>query len=170
MKSFRHSLYTLLYAIADEGKDWAQHQLGLRYLRGIDGFVMNLPEGVRLMQMAAEKGYAPAQYELGAMYGDGEGVPQDWEQSFHWSLLAANQGYAAAQYYVGNAYYEGGRGVDKDIDQAFIWWKKSADLGFHGAQYNLGKRVIHLCINSMCADIFISNRMFIWKRGRYSKG
>jgi TPR repeat protein len=139
MKSFRHSLYTPLYAIADEGKDWAEYYLGMRYLDGSHGFNMNLPEGVRYMQMAAEKEYAPAQCELGVIYDKGQGVPQDWDKVFHWSLLAANQGHATAQYYVGLAYYEGGLGVDKDIDQAFIWWQISADLGFHEAQYNLGK-------------------------------
>ncbi len=61
------------------------------------------------------------------------------DKSFHWYLLAANQGLAIAPYNVGNAFENGGRGVDKDIDQAFIWWKKSADLGCHDAHYNLGK-------------------------------
>jgi TPR repeat protein len=138
MKSCRHSLSTPLHAIADEGKDWAQYQLGSRYLIGSHGFDMNLPEGVRYVQMAAEKGYAPAQCELGALYVEGRGVPQDGESALHWSLLAANQGYARAQYDVGLDYYYGER-VDKDIDQAFIWWKKSADLGYHMAQHNLGK-------------------------------
>jgi TPR repeat protein len=103
MKSFGHSLYTPLYATADEGKDWAQYELGLRYLDGIHGLVMNLPEGARYIQMAAERGYAPAQCRLGVMYGEGRGVPQDWDKYFHWSLLAANQGYAAAQSKVGLA-------------------------------------------------------------------
>ncbi len=66
---------------------------------------------------------------------------KDRDKSFHWFLLAANQGLAAAQYYVGHAYYDGGRGVEKDIDQAFLWWQKSADLGCQEAQYNLGKHV-----------------------------
>ncbi len=73
-------------------------------------------------------------------YITGQGVPQDWEQSFHWSLQAANQGLAKAQYNVGTAYYYG-KGVDKDIDQAFIWWQKSAHLRYHRAQYSLGKHV-----------------------------
>jgi TPR repeat protein len=141
MKSFGHSLYTPLYVIADEGKVWAQQQLGFRYLDGSHGFYMNLPEGVRYMRMAAERGYAGAQYRLGVIYAGGQGVPQDWEQSFDWYLQAANQGYAIAQCNVGHAYYYGGRGVDKDIDQAFIWWKKSADLGFNEAQFRIGKHV-----------------------------
>jgi TPR repeat protein len=140
LKSFGHSLYTPLYAIADEGKDWVQFELGVRYLGGSHGFDMNFPEGVRYIQMAAEKGYAPAQRRLGALYEQGKGVPQDLDKAFHQYLLAANQGNAGAQYIVGHSYYEGGRGVDKDIDHAFIWWKKSADLGHHIAQHNLGKR------------------------------
>ena len=75
MKSFRHSLYTPLYAAADEGKDWAQYELGMRYRDGSDGFDMNLPEGVRYVQMAAEKGFARAQYSLGAMHGKVQGFP-----------------------------------------------------------------------------------------------
>jgi TPR repeat protein len=138
MKSFGHSLYTPLYAIADEGKDWAQLELGIRYMYGMSGFVVNLPEGVRYTRMAAEKGYAPAQCELGVMYGLARGVPKDMYKAFHWFLLAANQGYAKAQCNVGNFYYDF-EGVDQDIDNAFIWWKKSADLGYEEAQYNLGK-------------------------------
>ncbi len=138
MKSFGYSLYTPLYAIAKEGKDWAQFQLGRRYLNGSDGFDMNLPEGVRYTRMAAEKGYAPAECALGVMYREAQGVPQDLEKAFHWSLLAANQGNGRAQCNVGTAYYSC-LGVDQDIDQAFKWWKKSADLGFYDAQFKLGK-------------------------------
>ncbi len=61
------------------------------------------------------------------MYEKGDGVPQDWEQSFHWYLQAAKQGHARAQCNVGHAYIKGamkgGQGVDKDIDQAFIWYR-----------------------------------------------
>jgi TPR repeat protein len=75
MKSFRHSLYTPLYIIADEGKDWAEYYLGMRYLNGSHGFDINLPDGVRYMRMVAEKGYVPAQSILGLMYGKGRVVP-----------------------------------------------------------------------------------------------
>jgi TPR repeat protein len=47
--------------------------------------------------------YTKAQYQLGVMYGEGQGVPQDMDKAFHWSLLAANQGFAGAQYDVGCA-------------------------------------------------------------------
>ena len=131
-------LYTPYVYTADEGKDWAQFNLGITYLRGEDGFDKNLPEAAKYTQMAVEKGYVRAQYQLGYLYEEGLGVPQDWEKSFHWYLKAANQGYAMAQNNVGTAFYLG-KGIEKDMDQAFIWYKKSADLGDDVAQYNLGK-------------------------------
>ena len=37
---------------------------------------------------AAEQGHAPAQFNLGDMYRDGEGVPQDDVEAFKWFSLA----------------------------------------------------------------------------------
>ena len=48
--------------------------------------------------MAAEQGFATAQYNLGIMYANGEGVPQDDAEAVKWSRLAAEQGYASAQF------------------------------------------------------------------------
>ncbi len=41
------------------------------------------------LRTAAEKGYAPAQYNLGVMYHTGQGVPQDYVQAHMWYNLAA---------------------------------------------------------------------------------
>jgi len=35
-------------------------------------------------RLAAEQGFADAQLNLGAMYGKGEGVPQDYVQAHMW--------------------------------------------------------------------------------------
>ena len=48
-------------------------------------------------QKSANQGYATAQYNLGVMYRDGQGVRQDYQQAFNWYQKSANQGYAAAQ-------------------------------------------------------------------------
>jgi len=37
---------------------------------------------------------AQAQYNLGAMYKDGAGVPQDYKTAVKWFTLSAKQGYA----------------------------------------------------------------------------
>ena len=90
--------------------------------------------------MAAERGYANAQNQLGVIYKKGEGVPQDMKKAFDLYMQAAVQGLAAGQYNIGNAYYNG-NGVDKDIDESFIWYKKSAEQGHTNAQYYLGNSV-----------------------------
>ena len=42
--------------------------------------------------LAAEQGYAPAQYNLGVMYANGEGVAKNDEQAVKWYRKAAEQG------------------------------------------------------------------------------
>lgn len=49
----------------------------------------------------AEQGDADAQYNLGVMYGDGDGVPQDYAEAMRWYRAAARQGNASAQYNLG---------------------------------------------------------------------
>ena len=130
----------MVCTIAEEGKLWAQVQVGIRYLRGIQGFDKNVAEGVRYIRMAAEGGDVEAKYSLGIFYYEGEGVSQDYNIALDWLRQAADEGYAPAQYSLGFMYYNG-LGVDKDYKEALIWWKKAADQGFDEAQYRLGKDV-----------------------------
>ena len=52
---------------------------------------------VQLIRPMAEQGNALAQYELGFMYDQGQGVRQDDAEAVKWYGLAAEQGYAGAQ-------------------------------------------------------------------------
>ena len=140
------------------------YQLGLRYKYGSFGFDKNLPKGVRYIRMAADRGYAKAQSDLGYMYDNGEGVPQDKKKSFDLYMQAAVQGLASAQYNVGNGYYDG-EGVDKDVNQSFIWYKKSADQGYTNAQYNLGKSANVFIIDVQCVHVYIYNNRICIPRG-----
>jgi len=45
---------------------------------------------VREYRPLAERGHAKAQFGLGLMYGNGEGVPQDYVQAHMWYNLAAS--------------------------------------------------------------------------------
>jgi uncharacterized protein len=54
-----------------------------------------------------------AQYNLGAMYARGQGVPQDFAQAFDWFGKAADHGNADAQVSLGELYAEG-YGVPQD--------------------------------------------------------
>jgi TPR repeat protein len=47
-------------------------------------------------RLAAEQGYARAQFNLGLMHEDGRGGPKNEQQAYFWWLLAAAQGKAEA--------------------------------------------------------------------------
>ena len=85
----------------------------------------------------AEQGDATAQSNLGVMYANGQGVPQDYPQALIWTRKAADQGDAAAQNNLG-VMYRDGQGVALDYAQAAIWFRKAADHGDAVAQNNLG--------------------------------
>ena len=70
--------------------------------------------------MAAEQGHAVAQYFLGTMYSNGEGMPQDYQEAVSWYRKAAEQGDAGAQYNLGNM-YNNSEGVPQDYVQAHKW-------------------------------------------------
>lgn len=56
---------------------------------------------MELWKPYAKQGEPSAQYNLGLMYDNGEGVPEDDKQAIKWYRLAAWQGYAKAQYNLG---------------------------------------------------------------------
>lgn len=86
---------------------------------------------------AAEQGNAEAQWRLGWIYEDGEGVPQDYAEAAVWYRKAAEQGNAEAQWRLGTV-YDRGEGVPQDYSQAAVWYRKAAEKGNAGAQLSLG--------------------------------
>ena len=73
------------------------------------------------IRKAADQGDAAAQYNLGVMYDNGQGVPQDYAEAVRWYRKAADQGDASAQYNLGRLYADG-QGVRKDYVQALKWF------------------------------------------------
>ena len=71
-------------------------------------------QAVRLLRPLADQGDAPAQHNLGLMYDQGRGVPQDYAAAVSWYRKAADQGDAIAQYNLG-LMYDQGRGVPQDV-------------------------------------------------------
>jgi TPR repeat protein len=47
-------------------------------------------QAVAWYRKAADQGFAPAQYNLGLYYYDGQGVPQDYAEAYFWEDLAAS--------------------------------------------------------------------------------
>ena len=92
---------------------------------------------LRLFRSLADLGDAFAQDDLGVMYDNGQGVPQDFAEALKWYRLAANQGDAGGQANLG-LMYAAGHGVPQDYAEAVKWLRLAADQGDPAAQYNLG--------------------------------
>ena len=78
--AFSVSLFTLIptaYASDDEGKCYEYYT------------AKNLKAAVPFCTKAAEQGDAKAQFNLGVLYANGQGVPQDYKQAVYWHTKAA---------------------------------------------------------------------------------
>lgn len=80
----------------------------------------------------AEQGNAAAQFDLGAIYDQGDGVERNYAEAAKWYRIAAEQGEAAAQYNLA-IMYDTGEGVNKDIVQAYAWMGAAEVFGYTGA-------------------------------------
>ena len=96
-------------------------------------------EAVKWYRLAADQGDASAQFNLGVMYDNGQGVAQDYKEAVKWYRLAADQGFASAQFNLG-VRYANGQGVAQDYKEAVKWYRLAADQGDAAAQNNLGVR------------------------------
>jgi TPR repeat protein len=73
----------------------------------------NFPKAFRLNKPLAEQGNVFAQLNLGWMYRNGRGVPDQDVKAFNWYRKAAEQGNVKAQYNLGQM-YANGEGVPED--------------------------------------------------------
>ena len=85
----------------------------------------------------AEAGDELAQFNLGVMYRNGLGAPQDYKEAVKWYRLAAEQGNDSAQFNLGTMYRKGD-GVPQDYAEAVKWYRLAAEQGGAVAQNNLG--------------------------------
>ena len=89
------------------------------------------------MKALADQGDADAQYNLGIMYDNSKGVPENYAEAVKWYRKAADQGHAKSQFNLG-VMYDTGDGVPENGAEAVKWYRKAADQGYALAQYNLG--------------------------------
>ena len=97
---------------------------------------------LRLLKPLAEQGFADAQYNLGFLYDQGEGMTQDYAEAARWYRLAAEQGFADAQYNLGFL-YEQGEGVKQNYVLAHLWWNLAAARGNENAAKNRDDLAAH---------------------------
>jgi hypothetical protein len=102
---------------------WADYQAGMdAYNRG------DYATALREWRPLAERGDPSAQFRLGSLYENGDGVPRDFATARQWYEKAAAQGDAKAQFYLGiqSAYGEDG---PMDLVQAHMWYSLAAGNG-----------------------------------------
>ena len=122
--------------LANAGNPIALTILGLRALDGTNGSAVNLPDAVKYLTQAADKGQAVAQYRLGTLYERGQGVPADAAKAARYYELAANQGNRKAMHNLAVSFASGtARG--KNMAEAARWFAKAAALGLSDSQFNL---------------------------------
>ena len=85
-------------------------------------------EAIKWLRKAAEQGLAQSQHNLGAMYANGQGVPQDYVEAVKWLRKAAEQGLAQSQHDLG-VMYANGQGVPQNYMEACMWWNLAAEQG-----------------------------------------
>lgn len=89
-------------------------------------------------EAAAEQGSDRAQYALGAMYHEGEGVPRNHETAVYWYTKAAQRGNVQAQYWLCIMYREA-MGVPRDYAESLYWCTRAAENGSADAQFAVGQ-------------------------------
>jgi TonB family protein len=94
---------------------------------------------MRLWRPLAEQGSARAQNNLGVMYENGKGMPEDVSEAIKWYSLAAEQGYAGAQNNLGLIYAIGRGGAPHDPLRAYMWFSLAAE----SLSGDVGKTVGH---------------------------
>jgi len=117
---------------AEQGHVYAQANVSFRCYSAGD-----FTAAFEWCRRAANGNLAWAQYNLGLMYQQGEGVARSLPEAAHWYRLAASQGFADAQQRLADLYYAG-QGLPRNYTQAALWYRRAAEQGSARAQYQLG--------------------------------
>lgn len=104
-----------------------QYARGISCLQGHYGPVEYV-EAAKWLRMAADRGHAGAQNNLGYLYQHGFGLQQNNEEAFRWYKKAAEAELGWGKDSIGRCYRDG-VGVGKDLFQAYKWFQLAADQG-----------------------------------------
>ncbi len=81
-----------------------------------------------MMPLAQNSKHPYAQYYLGVMFANGQGIEKDEKEAAKWYLEASKQGVKEAMYKLAKM-YSAGKGVPQDYEAAYAWLKVAAHLG-----------------------------------------
>lgn len=142
--SFRRRIISsLAIFLALTATAWADFDAGLgAYTAG------SFEQAAREWAPLAEKGDTTAQYHLGLLYEEGQGVVKDLDLARYWYLRAAQQGYVDAYFSLGEIYALG-RGTQADRSLAYHWYTMAAASGHARAKEIMGRYAPKLSTEQM---------------------
>lgn len=141
---------------AGAGDPLALFEIGARFTDG-RGVTADLTEAARWYQLAADKGFAPAEYRIANLYEKGSGVARDLAKARDYYERAADAGNASAMHNLAVLYATGVDGKP-DIANAVKWFKQAADLGVSDSQFNLA--ILYARGNGIPQDLEESYKWF----------
>jgi uncharacterized protein len=115
----------------------AQYLLSKLIAKAPEGLPVDTADGIKLLQSAADKGYAPAQNELGLRLQKGSGLTPSAADAAVWFQKASDQNYVTAHVNLGLLLVKG-EGLPQDLPKAFQLFQKAADGGDAWGLNNLG--------------------------------
>jgi len=95
-------------------------------------------EAMPLIEEATDSGSAEAQFLIGKLLMEGNGVKKNQEEAIAWLKKAAAQDYGEAHFYLGLAWSKG-KGVPKDEYTACRYFYRALRVGFSEAQEYIDK-------------------------------
>ena len=112
----------------------AQFLLGLKCSLGADAI-----GAVESYRLAADRGYALAQFNLAVMYELGQGVQPDCAEATKWFLKAAEQGDAGGQLQMGKRCHRGSfaplaQDARESRIEAYKWFKLASAQGYRDSE------------------------------------
>lgn len=118
-----------------KGNPNAQYRTGIILRDGLSGGEKQTREAAKMFQLAAKKGHFEAQFALGKLHFEGDGVRKDYRVAARLYKSAAQMGsHRDAQFELGRLYYKG-RGVGHDYSAAVDWFRRAAMQNHPGAQF-----------------------------------
>ncbi|MFT4073940.1 MAG: tetratricopeptide repeat protein [Asticcacaulis sp.] len=99
----------------------------------------NEAEAFKWFLKSAQADYAPAQFFVGSMYEQGDGVAKDLHKALAWHLKAAKQGLVEGQNQYAIILYYGRDGIEANPAMAVPWFQKAAAKGLANSQTMLGE-------------------------------
>jgi hypothetical protein len=98
----------------------------------------NYLDALKSFGLSAKKGNQDAQYQIGLMFLEGQGVSASAEDAAYWFRKAAQNGHAASQFEIGYCFATGA-GVQSDERIAAEWFWRAAEQGDPDAAFYLAR-------------------------------